>query len=376
MDYLGKNIPKLGFGVMRPPMIGKDVDIQQLKTMTDEFLAAGFSYFDTAWGYLDGKSEEALKTVLVERHPRERFQLATKMPAFMAKSAEEARAMLQTSLARTGAGYFDFYLLHNLGGVRSAKFEEYGIWDYVFEQKAKGILKHVGFSFHDNADTLDEILQKHPEAEFVQLQINWADWDSEAVQSRKCYETARKHGKPVVIMEPVKGGMLASPPAPVEEILKRADAGATFPSWALRFAGSLQGLVTVLSGMSDIGQMEENVETFKNFRSLTDAERKVLEEAQKALAAIPTIPCTACRYCQKDCPSGVAIPEIFQQMNNHELFYKGNRKKARASYFWVRHGLHGEASKCVECGQCEAVCPQHIPVMAKLKEAVALFEKD
>ncbi|MDR1832491.1 MAG: aldo/keto reductase [Fusobacteriaceae bacterium] len=374
MEELGKNIPKLGFGVMRPPMSGKEIDIEQLKTMTDRFLEAGFSYFDTAWGYLDGKSEEALKTVLVERYPRERFQLATKMPAFMAKSAEEARAMLQTSLKRTGAGYFDFYLLHNLGGVRSAKFEEYGIWDYVFEQKAKGVLKHVGFSFHDNADTLDEILTKHPEAEFVQLQINWADWRSESIQSRKCYETARKHGKPVVVMEPVKGGMLASPPAPVAEILKAAEAGATYPSWALRFSASMEGLITVLSGMSDIGQMAENIETFRNFKPLTEKERDVLEEAQKALAAIPTVPCTACRYCQKDCPAGVAIPEIFQQVNNHELFYKGNKKRALASYFWIRNGLHGEGSKCIRCGQCETVCPQHIAIIDELQKAVALLE--
>ena len=221
---LGENIPKLGFGLMRLPMIGEEVDIEQTKEMVDLFMKAGFTYFDTAYGYLGGKSEEAVKTALVDRYPRDSFTIATKLPAWAgAKTADEAKEMFFTSLRRTGAGYFDFYLLHNLGGERTAKFDEYGIWDFVQEQKAKGLIKHIGFSMHDSAEALDKVLTAHPEVEFVQLQINYADWDSPSVQSRLCYETARHHGKPVVIMEPVKGGNLANLPESVAKVFKAAE---------------------------------------------------------------------------------------------------------------------------------------------------------
>lgn len=223
MEYLGKDIPKLGFGLMRLPMLGEEVDLEQTKQMVDKFLEAGFTYFDTAYGYLEGKSEEAVKTALVDRYPRESFQLATKLPAWAgAQTAGEAKEMLQTSLRRTGAGYFDFYLLHNCGDDRTQAFDKFGIWDYALEMKEKGLLKHVGFSFHDKADVLDELLTKHPEMEFVQLQINYADWEDDNVQSRRCYEVARKHNKPVIIMEPVKGGLLANPPETVAQVLKAA----------------------------------------------------------------------------------------------------------------------------------------------------------
>ena len=241
MDYLGKNIPKLGFGLMRLPMLGEKVDIEQTKTMVDHFLAAGFNYFDTAYGYLGGKSEAAAKVALVDRYPRDKFYLATKLPAFAANNAEEARQMFYTSLERTGAGYFDFYLLHNLGDNRTEKYEEYGIWDFVKEQKEKGLIRHIGFSMHDKADALDKVLTQHPEAEFVQLQINYADWESDSVQSRKCYEVARKHGKSVIIMEPVKGGSLANLPDSVADVFHQADADASMSSWALRFAANRLG---------------------------------------------------------------------------------------------------------------------------------------
>ena len=371
MSYLGEKIPKLGFGLMRLPMAGDRIDVEQVKAMADRFLAAGFTYFDTAYGYNDGASEEAARLALVERHPREAFQFATKLPAWLAESAEDARQMFYTSLKRTGLEYFDFYLLHNLGPGRTHLFDEYGIWDFLREQKEKGLVKHLGFSFHDGADALDEVLTKHPYIDFVQLQINYADWESVTVQSARNFETARAHGKSVVIMEPVKGGMLADPPPAVAELLKKADSKASLASWALRFAASLPGLVTVLSGMSNMEQMEDNIATMKEFRPLTEEESAVVAKARELLDAIPTVPCTACRYCEKGCPTNVPIPDIFSVLNNYTVY--GNLTPAKRSY-WFATRKGPNASSCIECGQCEEVCPQSIPIIKELKTAAGIFD--
>ena len=372
MSYLGQEIPKLGFGLMRLPMLGEEVDIEQTKQMVDKFLQAGFTYFDTAYGYLGGKSEEAVKTALVDRYPRESFQLATKLPAWAGPTtAQEAKDMLKTSLKRTGAGYFDFYLLHNCGDERTAAFDKFGIWDYALEQKEKGVLKHVGFSFHDKADVLDELLTKHPEMEFVQLQINYADWEDSSVQSRKCYEVARKHGKPVIIMEPIKGGLLATPPQPVADILQKADPEKNLPSWALRFAASLDGIITVLSGMSTLGQMEENLLTMKDFQPLSQEELEVISQAREALSKVPSIPCTSCQYCVKGCPQGIPIPGVFSAMNTHLIY--GNTERAKGNYGFATRGK-GKASDCIQCGQCESVCPQHISIIQELQKIASVLE--
>ncbi len=376
MAYLGENIRKLGFGLMRLPMLGGpegDVDIGQMKEMVDLFMSKGFTYFDTAYGYAGGKSEAAAKAAIVDRYPRESFQLATKLPAWAgAKTAAEARQMFWTSLERTGAGYFDFYLLHNVGGARTAKFDEYGIWDFVAEQKEKGLVKHMGFSFHDSADRLDEVLTKHPEMEFVQLQLNYGDWESGSIQSRKCYEVALKHGKPIVIMEPVKGGMLAKLPDGVARILTEADPSASQASWAIRFAASLDNVVTVLSGMSTLGQMQDNLSYMTAFKPLSDAEKATLETARRALEAIPRVPCTSCEYCLKGCPQGIHIPQFFDAVNKYMIY--SDLGAAKFGYALEQKFGSAKASECVECGQCEDVCPQKIPIIDELKKTVELLE--
>lgn len=258
MAYLGEDIRKLGFGLMRLPQQGGVIDVAQTKEMVDLFMEAGFTYFDTAWAYAG--SEDAIRQALVERYPRDRYQLATKNAAWInCKTKEEAYQQFETSLAQTGAGYFDFYLLHNLGEGRTKYFDEFDMWNWVQEKKSAGLVKHVGFSFHSTPGELEEILKAHPEMEFVQLQINYADWENPSVQSKGCYEVARKYGKPVIIMEPIKGGMLATPPESVEQILKEAEPNASAASWAVRFAADLEGIITVLSGMSNVEQMKDNL---------------------------------------------------------------------------------------------------------------------
>ena len=372
MSYLGENIPKLGFGLMRLPMLGEEVDVEQVKEMVDLFLGAGFTYFDTAYGYINGKSEQAIKTALVERYPRESFQLATKLPAWAGpKTAEEAQQMFYTSLERTGAGYFDFYLLHNLGDTRTESFEKFGIWEFAKARKEEGLIRHLGFSFHDTADKLDAILTAHPDMEFVQLQINYADWEDPRVQSRLCHEVARKHGKPVIIMEPVKGGSLVNLPEPVAKVFRDADPGSNLPSWALRFAASVDGLIVALSGMSSVEQMKDNLKTMKDFQPMTEEEYKVIDKARAALNAIPHIPCTSCQYCVKGCPMEINIPGVFEAMNKQYVF--NHPEAAKGSYGW-NTSRGGKASNCIQCGQCEGACPQHIDIINRLQTAVEMFE--
>lgn len=365
------DVKKLGFGLMRLPMNGEDIDIEETKKMVDMFMEKGFNYFDTAWGYQNGKSEEATRLALVERYPRESFKLATKLPAWCAKSKEEAEAMFDTSLERTGAGYFDYYLLHNLGDNRTKYFEEYQIWDFLAEKKRQGLIKNLGFSMHDKADKLEEVLKAHPEMDFVQLQINYADWERPRVEARKCYETARKYNKPVIIMEPVKGGSLAELPESVASVFKNYDKERSLSSWAIRFATSLDGVLTVLSGMSNLAQMEDNLATMEDFTPLTEEEFKVVEQAREALNALPQVPCTVCRYCEDKCPQNIAIPGIFRAVNNQMIF--GNREGAVGNYEWETKN-RGLASQCIACGNCEAVCPQHIKISEEMKKASEMFE--
>lgn len=361
---------KLGFGLMRlPKLAGGAIDVEQTARMTDEFMAAGGTYFDTAYVY-EG-SEEAIGKALVARKPRASYTLASKLFAKLAPDAAGAREQFRTSLDRTGAGYFDYYLMHNLGLPRTEYFERYGLWEWAQDMKRQGLMRNVGFSFHADAVQLDQILCAHPEVDFVQLQINYADWEDGENQSRLCYECARSHDKQVVVMEPVKGGLLADPPAGVAAVFKAADPDASCASWALRFAASLPGVLTVLSGMSNIEQMRDNLATFKDFRPLDEAGMQVVARAREELARVNQVPCTTCRYCTKGCPQQINIPGVFAAYNV-KLVY-GNDEKAKSEYAWQAKDAHADA--CLGCGACESVCPQRLHIVDLLAQASEFFDR-
>lgn len=370
-EYFGRDIGKLGFGLMRLPRKGIKFDADQIKTMVDMYLEAGFNYFDTAFIYPG--SEAVTKKTLIDRHNREDYCLATKVNASFALTKKAAMKQIETSLKRLGTDYIDFYLLHSITGGNEERYEKFGLWDFVDELKAKGMIKHYGFSYHADPVLLDKILTEHPEAEFVQLQINYADWEDKKISSRANYEVARKHGKPVVIMEPVKGGSLANPPKDVRKLMDAANPGASYASWALRFAASLDGVLTVLSGMSNIQQMSDNLSFMKDFKPLSEAELDIIRQAREILGKSNNIPCTACSYCTSGCPKGIPIPDIFAAENLR--LESGQKSKAMQMYEEAVKDA-GRAGDCVACHACEKVCPQHIEIVDTLKRCAGEFDAD
>ena len=373
-NSIDNSIKKLGFGFMRLPMLGDEIDIEQTKKMVDTFMAKGFTYFDTAYVYIGGKSEVAIKDAVVDRYPRESFQLASKLPLWACKNEEDMQRIFNESLERAGTEYFDFYLLHAMGEERFAYADKIGAWEFTKKMKAQGKIKHLGFSFHDSSEVLEAALAKHADdTEFVQLQINYIDWESNSVESKKCYEIARKYNKPIIIMEPVKGGSLVTPPEEAQKIFKAVRPELSIPSWAIRYCASLEGVVTVLSGMSDEAQLNDNVSYMENFEPLNEQEKLAIDKAVSEINKVPTIPCTACKYCVEGCPQKINIPELFGITNHNKRFGSDNSPVNKGHYENETSG-GGKASTCIECGACESQCPQHIAIIDELKEITRQYE--
>ena len=372
------NAKKLGFGLMRLPRLNPNdegsIDLEQTKQMVDIFLQRGFTYFDTAWMYCAFKSENAVKDVLTSRHPRESYTLATKLHAAYIHSLDDRDAIFNTQREKTGVDYFDYYLLHDMGAEHYEIYKKYDCFAWIAEKKRQGLIKHMGFSFHDTAEVLDKILTEHPEMEFVQLQINYLDWDSEGVQSRKCYEVATKHGKPVIVMEPVKGGTLAKLPAAAEKLLRATNPEASIPSWAVRFAAGLPNVKMVLSGMSSTEQLLDNTGFMQDFVPLTQQEQAVIAQVVDTINASIAIPCTGCAYCTEGCPMHIAIPKYFSLYNADLQELKDKDFTSQGAYYDNLTLKFGKASDCIGCGQCESVCPQHLPIIENLKRVAKQFE--
>jgi predicted aldo/keto reductase-like oxidoreductase len=362
---------KLGFGFMRLPQTDANdwtsIDIEQVKKMVGLYLAKGFRYFDTAYVYHQGVSEGALRQALVERYPRDAFVVADKMPVWLVESPGDYQKYFDEQLTRLGVDYVDYFLLHSLNASRYRAVQPDG-FAFLRQLKAAGKIKHGGFSYHDDAEHLDRILTEHPETDFVQLQINYLDWESDTVESRKCYETARKHGTPVIIMEPVKGGALAKLPPEAEQLLRSFHPQLSAASWAIRYAASLEGVLMVLSGMSTLEQVADNTSYMEDFQPLSSEETAILSQVKAIITSKNVIPCTACQYCVEDCPQNIPIPKYFSIFNDHQLF------GSPPFYYSTLAETYGKASDCIECKQCEEHCPQHLEISEHMKKLSEVFD--
>ena len=367
---------KLGFGLMRLPVLDPEkpssVDIGKLKQMVDLFMDRGFTYFDTAIMYNGFASQRAIREALVDRYPRENFTLATKLHNAFIRTKEDRDRVFVEQLEQTGAGYFDYYLIHGIEAGNWPKYEHFDCFNWLLEKKKQGLVRHAGFSFHGTPELLDQILTQYPQTEFVQLQINYLDWESEWIQSRAVYEAACKHNKPVIVMEPVKGGTLANVPAEAEKLLKEAEPDLSVPSWAIRFAASQKNVMMVLSGMSTLAQVEDNTGFMADFRPLTEEETRLVFRAAEIINQKIAVPCTGCSYCTEGCPKHIAIPQYFSLFN--EDMRENLKQKGWTVNFTNYENLaktHGKASDCIGCHQCERVCPQHLPIIYLMKQKIS-----
>lgn len=366
-----KNVKKnFGFGCMRLPMKNGEVDREVFCEMVDTFMQNGFNYFDTARGYLGGKSETALRECLVKRYPRESFVLTDKLTDDYFKSGDEIIPFFESQLKACGVEYFDFYLMHAQDKRNYEKFKKCRAYETAFELKREGRIKHVGISFHDKAEVLDRILTEYPEIEVVQIQFNYADYNDPSVQSRLCYEVCRKHNKPIIVMEPVKGGSLVKLPEEANNIIAQMNGGSA-ASYAIRYAASFEGIFMVLSGMGDMDMMRDNIGYMKDFVPLSESEFKALDEICRILNSLDSIPCTACRYCIEGCPAKIDIPSLFACLNDKKVWGDWNPDV----YYDIHTQNGGKASDCIGCGKCEKVCPQHLEIRKLLKTVAAEFER-
>lgn len=366
-------MPKLGFGLMRLPEKDGEIDLEQVCRMADKFMQAGLTYFDTAYVYHKGTSEVAAREAVVKRYPRESFTLATKLPAWEIKEESDIERIFNEQLSRAGVDFFDFYLLHSIeDGSNYDTYEKYNCFDWCMKRKAEGKIRHFGFSFHGSPELLEKILDKHPEVEFVQIQYNYLDRTNPVVRSQMLYEILHKRNIPIIVMEPVRGGRLAELSPELEAKFKARQPQKSIASWALRFVASQPGIMTILSGMSDEAQMEDNISTFTNFEPLADDEKKLVDEVTDHILSIPQIGCTACKYCCDGCPMKISIPDVFRTVNTLRRYPNDWRSK---NFYAGLIERSGKASDCIACGQCEGVCPQHLPVIELMKEAAELLDR-
>ena len=366
-------MPKLGFGLMRLPEKDGKIDIAHVSRMVDAYMQAGMNYFDTAYVYHGGNSEKAIREALVKRWPREKFMLATKLPAWCMKEPADRDRIFNEQLERCGVEYFDFYLLHSIeDGGNGDTYERLDCFSWGLQKKAEGKIRHFGFSFHGSPAYLMQVLDRHPEVEFVQIQLNYADWKNPVVRSGELYEILHSRNIPMIIMEPVKGGTLAGLTPELDAMYKAARPEASVASWALRVVGSLPGGMTILSGMSPEEQMKDNIGTFTNFEPLTEEEKKLVTKVRDIMLNVPQIGCTSCRYCTPGCPMNISIPDVFRAVNTMNLY--GDVFRPKAFYGGVIGQGHGRASDCIGCGQCEGVCPQHLPIIDLLKDAAGKLD--